>query len=480
MYNMNTLGFLAIVHSLFATLGNALILQDLPHLPLDRRALDSARLFNLQENYQALDLRSKESFFWGGQNGTTTVLGNLTISMPGTNENIISMERFKGMTKSVTCSNTNIDIVFNNNQALAYARGVWDWVNGADNHTFIMVAGAGDCGWNDHRIPFMVSTLYFNDKSMTARLTANAAQWSDAIHTYSLDVGAMPIANITPSAKFRRSLEELDLRKDLSLNFNHIIPATSVSFPYHDLTLSFMCIACQTTGHFDFGFHLETVSGVPKTAYAILNPQGVSLVINPKVNLGAKLKSPLTFSKNFLTVPLSSISIPGGVFDVGPELVFSAGLDIGPLAGSATISSGVKISLPDTAAVTVDVLSPHVTSTGWRVRVSKSPIVVTASLSGMIKTYIRAQIQLDAKAFGKGFDTGIGIQPFISTSLTAAVNNGPVCKNDKKKHSQGLTADANYGIEAMADIQVNGKTRASANIVTYQLPLAHLCLPFGP
>lgn len=385
--------------------------------------------------------------------------------MPGSNENIISMQRFKGMTKSVTCSNTSIDIIFNSNQTLAYAMNVWDWVNGADNHTFIMVAGTGDCGWNDHRVPFTVSTLYSNDTTSTACLTANATQWSDAIHTYTLDVGAMPIANITPSAKFRRSLGELDFSNDLSLDFDHILPSASVSIPFPDFTVSFACVSCGTTGEFDFGFHLETVFLVPKKAYATLNPKGVSLAINPTVSLSTDLSSSLTFSQDFLTVGLGSITIPGGILDVGPEIVFSAGVTLGPLSGSASISSGVTISLPDTASLIVDILSSAITSTGWNAVVSESPIVVTASLSGAIKTYVRAQIQLTAKAFGQGFDTGIGIDPYISTSLAAIVSTGGACKDDPEKHSLGLSASSSFGVEAVADVEASGQTLVSATIV---------------
>jgi len=128
-----------------------------------------------------------------GNNGSNAILGNLTVSMPGNNENIISMQRFKGMTRSVTCSNNSIDIFSNDNTTFAYAQNVWDWVNGADNHTFVMVVGTGDCGWNEHRVPFTISALAYNDATSTASLTANASNWREAIHSYTLDVGAMPI-----------------------------------------------------------------------------------------------------------------------------------------------------------------------------------------------------------------------------------------------------------------------------------------------
>jgi hypothetical protein len=392
--------------------------------------------------------------------------------MPGANENIISMQRFKGMTQSVTCSNNSIDIVFNDNTTFAYAKNVWDWVNGADNHTFVMVVGTGDCGWNEHRVPFTVSTLAYNDATITASLTANASNWSEAIHSYILDVGAMPIpANAT---KLRREFGDIDYNKDLSLDFNHILPSASISIPADGFSVSFACISCGTTGSWDFGFHLETSFLVPRKAYATLNPKGVSLVINPKVTLSADLSSSYKLSQDFLTVPLGGITIPGGILDVGPEIVFSAGVTIGPLTGSASISSGVTISVPDAASLTVDIKASTLSSSGWDPVVSEQPIVVSAQLSGGIKAYVRAQIQLTAKAFGQGFDVGIGVDPYISAQMAAIVSTGGACKDDPEKHSLGLNASTSFGVEVVADIEVDDQAIVSATITVSLIFLTHL------
>lgn len=67
MYRINPLSLLAIALSLVVPIINAIVLQDLPHLPLDRRSSHSARLFGRQDNHQALDLQNTESFFWRGR-----------------------------------------------------------------------------------------------------------------------------------------------------------------------------------------------------------------------------------------------------------------------------------------------------------------------------------------------------------------------------------------------------------------------------
>ena len=47
------------------------------------------------------------------------------------------MEQFNGMLTSVECSASNLALTFKDDATFAYAQKVWDWVNGADNHSFV-------------------------------------------------------------------------------------------------------------------------------------------------------------------------------------------------------------------------------------------------------------------------------------------------------------------------------------------------------
>ena len=67
---------------------SALILQDLP--PNDGQVFSKRG-----DPLGCLDLKSEESFLWGAADESQAALGNLTVFMPGEQENILSMERFK-------------------------------------------------------------------------------------------------------------------------------------------------------------------------------------------------------------------------------------------------------------------------------------------------------------------------------------------------------------------------------------------------
>jgi len=114
----------------------------------------------------SLDLQNVETFFWIGMfsnqhqfcilvdaNGlkgpNNDSLGNLTVSMPGDDENIIALCNFRYLLKSVQCTNSSVTLTFNDNGTYSYAKNAWQWVNIEKNNTFVLVAGKGD--WLEYR-----------------------------------------------------------------------------------------------------------------------------------------------------------------------------------------------------------------------------------------------------------------------------------------------------------------------------------------
>jgi hypothetical protein len=335
-----------------------------------------------------------------GAKDKNVVLGNLTVYMADPNENILSLEKFKGMTKAIKCPQgaTTMDITFKDDATFAYAKKTWDWVNGKDNHSFIMVAGTGDCGWNTHRVPFIISTLKYDEKGNIAHLGAKATDWKSAAHTYDLSVGA---AEVPKSARLRKRFGEVDFHKDLSIGFEHPLPFSKWKFPDPDIDVTFECDDCGTKGAFQFGFTLKTILLVPKQVLIKLNPHSVSASIAPKLTLSANYTGSKSFEHEFPGIPIEGITIPGDVLEVGPELVFSVGAELGGVTGTASISSGVDISIKDSAIVEIDLLKAHVDASGWSPTVTKKPLSLTAKLSAEAKLFVKAKVELAAKAFGE-------------------------------------------------------------------------------
>lgn len=199
--------------------------------------------------------------------GTDATLGNLTVFTPGQEENILAMEKFDGLLTSVQCNDQGMSLTFEDDSAFAYAQKVWDWVNGADNHTFIMVAGKGDCGDNTYRIPYKVSKIDYDEERNTAKLTATSGSWKSLIHSYELHVGQVPMSN-------ELGLERRDYTKDASFNLaanfdSKLKVKTGAVFG------ELVCNPCGISGLIKFEFIAKTKFLVPVDLIFKMSPEAV-------------------------------------------------------------------------------------------------------------------------------------------------------------------------------------------------------------
>lgn len=296
------------------------------------------------------------------------------------------------MLKSINCTNHDMTLAFKDDATFAYAQGVWDWVNGADNHTFVMVAGVGDCEWNRRRQPFKISTITYDEEKNVAHLSAELTKWGTFVHSYDLDVGHAPMTVSHLPAR--------DVSQDLSLDF-------SSSFPYlikltkNGLSTALECTNCVTTGKFIMELKASQQFSVPTGASIRLSPQGVSATAEIKLTESGELTDSIEFEKRVQRIPVSGITIPG-VVTIGPNLDISMGFEISAFEGSASISAGATVSLKDSAVVEVDLLNPlNSKFSGWIPDVNPLPVTVDARVSGGLQVYFLPAVKLVAEVLGK-------------------------------------------------------------------------------
>ena len=255
-----------------------------------------------------------------------------------------------------------------------------------------MVVGNRQCGWNNKRVPFNVTTIVYDDKKTTAYLNATASDWQTLAHTYELTVGNVPQL----PAKLRK---RLDVSKDLSLGFKHAFPVPTFKFSDPGLDVEFECEDCGTDGSFALSFHLSTELFIPKSASASFSPRGVSASINPKVTFSTNITDQKKAEHEFPGIPIDGVSIPD-LLNIGPQLIFSVGLEVGPIEGQASISSGIKVGFKDSAILTLSLLDSKSSFSGWAPTVTKEPLSVSAALSAEAKVSAGAAIALVAEALG--------------------------------------------------------------------------------
>ncbi|KEZ39992.1 hypothetical protein SAPIO_CDS8972 [Scedosporium apiospermum] len=152
-----------------------------------------------RDRREALAPQAEESLYWSAQDGT---VAELTLSMPGENENIVNLERIDDMVRNIECLRNGtgqVKIQFAEEADFDDAEDIWQWVNQEPGNHFTLLVGAGACGWNENqRVLYTVTGLVYNDESETVILEAETTTWKDSVHTFSLNIGKPAVVNGAP------------------------------------------------------------------------------------------------------------------------------------------------------------------------------------------------------------------------------------------------------------------------------------------
>ncbi|KAE8386702.1 hypothetical protein BDV23DRAFT_187009 [Aspergillus alliaceus] len=423
--------------------------------------------------YSNLDLLKHNSFYYSGSKNGQLSLANLTVSVEGEQESIVSMERFENLLESVHCTNRSIGMTFKEEQAYAYTKHAWQWVNELDDRTFVMVAGKGYCKWNTNRLPFVVSRITYDEGTKTTNLQGRASHWEEVAHTYELIIGNQK----APSSAARR-----DIDRSASLDFNHIVPVKSGRLPDDKIDVTWDCADCSTHGAFDLGLHVKTVAKIPRAGSLSLSPNGVSATFMPRLALDGDFKDQTSREIDIGRIPITGISIPGGILNIGPQIVFSLGYIMGPVTGTATVTAGMSVNLDDSAEVSIDMPSRNVEASGWTPSVEAIPMTVDAEIEGEIELHPKVSLQISAQVIGKGFEIGLNLKPNLAATISAVHETEGACPDDPKHRENGVKVDPSASVSLNFEGTVGDKNSTpdvDKTLAEYTAPLEPRCYPLG-
>ncbi|KAL4918507.1 hypothetical protein BDW62DRAFT_200881 [Aspergillus aurantiobrunneus] len=423
-------------------IANSLVFDEVPAADVVPAVLHARA--SEDSDFSMLDLLKRDSFYWTGTQNGHRALANLTIDLPGDDETVISLDRFKHLVRSVQCTNKTMTVGLKNDKAYNYIKQGWQWLNDVDPHKLVVVAAAGECGWNPTRMPFSASTVQFDDVANTASLVGKTISWKE-FQNYELTVG-----NYKPVAT--SALAQRDVDETMSLPFDIPIPFPSgkLNTPVDNLALTWFCPDCGTKGSFDFGFHIETKFGIPTDASISLSPNGVSALLNPRIAIQSDLTGDIDDEWEIGTVPIAGISIPGDILDVGPQVVFSLGYSVGPLQGSAGVTTGVTVTIPDEAELEIALLDPDLSSEGWDADVQTENVTLDARVTGDALVYVKAAVDLSFEALGLGFQAGVNLKPYVGAGFMAQASSGEVCEGESDPY--GIKVYPKAGVALSADV----------------------------
>ncbi|ORY11103.1 hypothetical protein BCR34DRAFT_332991 [Clohesyomyces aquaticus] len=374
----------------------------------------------------SLQLQNYETFLWQVPDGGKTVLGNFTVYTPGDTEHILAMEKFEDMLKSVKCTPTALTLEFIDDTTFEYAKKVWDWVNGADDHSFLMVAAAGQCGNNTYRTPYMVHSLKYDEGPNIAHLTVTTGKWETLVHSYELRLG-----KVTPPAS-----SKLIRRKDGddSTAFSLAKPFDfKVKVEATPLAGELACVGCELTGSLDVDMHVAF--GIPDIidkATFKMQPKGISASINPSLTVTAKTEDKTEWKHTLYPAPIPIYGITlGGFMRLGFFSDFIMGLESTAFDGSITVATGWKATIPDSAFVEVDFrnLGDGIKSSSWMPTFSRKPLTITGKVSMKAQLFIAPTIKLEASALDFGYEGELELKmPTYDMEATYQTSpNGGMC-----------------------------------------------------
>ncbi|OJJ07919.1 hypothetical protein ASPVEDRAFT_89152 [Aspergillus versicolor CBS 583.65] len=415
MVNIRQSWLSSLALALFAQQGLSLVFEDSDAPDAVDNLLQAGAQSNDDAAFSIFDRLSRDSYYWSGSQNGHKALANLTVDVGDEEANIVSMEKFRHLLESVDCTDNGMVVEFKDERSFGYTQRGWQWVNDDEDRNLILVTGKQHCGWNPHRVPFVVSSIVFDKPSLKARLSGVPSSWKKLFRNYELTLG-----NVEESSVAKR-----DWDSDASLSFNHKIPLSkSIPIPGSSLSVDVSCEDCKTEGSFDFGVHIKTSYGAPESASLTLSPNGVSASFTPRLGLSGNMTDDISDEIELVKIPVDGISIPGGILDLGPEIVFSFGYQIGPVKGSAGITSGVTLSLEDSAELEINFLDPDISAGGWTPQVDTVPVKLDAKIEAGAEIYTKAEVQFAASILDYGYEAGVNLKPYLGATISASTDKG--------------------------------------------------------
>ena len=371
------------------------------------------------------------------------MLANMTLFMADGRQ-LVSMERFEGLTKKVDCDET-MSLEFVSKAAFDYAIRAWGWVNENAEDSFVMIANHDGCGPDQERVPYSITDVDYDEEKFIAYLKGTQMKWTDIDATLVLDYGRVPEGALT-----RRISKTVSVSISMEKSLGDSLNIWSNKVGNFDLDLN--CLKCGTSGSFEISGRVKASLGL----FSGIKLKELSLQAQPNnfqarlhLQMAVKGEGSYSNSKRLLTVPLSGAIYIPKIFKLGGTLNYDIGVDAS-ITGSATISYGVIVKLRNSAIMKIDLRSLENSQfSDWSPDFEQIPLEVQASINGRVALYSQPGVSWGISVLDKwGYDVGLEMKlPEIAADLSSNVNsNGGLCGNPTYR------ASLDYGLSVGADL----------------------------
>ncbi|KAF7956181.1 hypothetical protein EAE96_005101 [Botrytis aclada] len=430
----------------------------------------------------SVTLQSELSLIWGSSNGSTFV--NVTLNT-GETELVISTEHFADSLTDVQC-NGDLILSFKDNATFQDAIADWSWVNFHENRTFFMINNWGACAAASEsgRQPWIVHGVdVYDEQNFIVNFNATLSDWDEVMSGAVIEFGAMS----APSSSKRTDT----VSKTLSLNMAHSLPQTFFSKSTNNgLDFSIDCPGCATTGTIDVQgkIIMNTIIGIPTSVKSIsitATPKGLGANLALGFSVSGTLGSGWTKDWNLVTVGLPGWSIPK-IIDLGPQFTVDAGFTLSGIEGSASISAGVNIAIPDSSSAVLGIDGVDSSFKGWIPTATPQTPKVSVEVDGSLELYTELGLDVGLTVLSKwGFGGGLFLRiPEVKIDLGAEFNTQGVCPGSADVFGVTLGAtvgvDLNLGVYTESGGDKSWKAKTSIYTNDNLITPIDKCFPLGP
>jgi hypothetical protein len=275
------------------------------------------------------------------------------------------MEDFGDELSNVDCTAPSMFMDFKTKGAFDTAKQKWNWVNEKEANHFVLFANHPKCGPRNHRVPYNVTKIKYDEKKFIAHMTAAKINFQQAVKTGTLRVEA---TTVQPAVKVGqqqpRSVSDNDIFARDDGNSTLILPRWRLSqsgsiykdFSGNIFTLSdssgtnvrLDCTDCGTNGRMGVAFDASwgvTSWWPPKLGvkHAYFEFWGSNVQAKLNVALGGKTVGTKSGRKKIFSFQIFGLEIPGVMrLGFGPE--FGVGYTVA-LTGGGKVNWGATASL---------------------------------------------------------------------------------------------------------------------------------------
>ncbi|KAK3991471.1 hypothetical protein QBC44DRAFT_392994 [Cladorrhinum sp. PSN332] len=453
--------------------------------PVVLQPVRTTRRGNTKRDRRAsLGLKSEESFYWQGTDGT---VARFNLKAPGANENIVNLEEIDDLIQEITCppsGSGELELQFAQAADFNDAEDIWDWVNREEDNHFLLVVGEGDCGFNTERILYNVTALSYNDGQETAVLQVNKTTWKTAAQNFDLTIGQddLPsgssrrrrhrrflgdlVDTVTDAVsdgfdkakdKFEETVDgvknktsdAIDKLKDKAkaipakaaellppLNKDFTIPfqadgltGKTLTITNNGLDTAVTCVECSTSGSISIKARFSADAGkISEASIDLSLAEDLKTTAILTMALKGDITSGLAVSKS---VPIFEFSPAGivipGIVTIGPTVAINLGAEINEVKGAISMTLGGKATLPKGSSARLDFLDENkLSKNGWELGFEPEPFKADASITASAGVFLRGSVGIEVSALERGFSAQLSADlPNLAASVKAIAS--PTC-----------------------------------------------------